>query len=199
MKCSESACGQDATWRAQLVRNRVIVGGDDGYCDEHARQLWESSLADHRKGIGPVYNVPGAACVELELIMADFVGDSARVLLREVDGTKLIFFPVGFVRCCELLWAVHGYHYNTLTLHVALKRLVEHVDGTLSHVLLDWDTPNGQLEACAIIRRQPEVIKLQMHPSDGLVLAMMTQLPFVVAEEVFSKLGGGPDGKRGRG
>ena len=188
MKCSGIACTQDATWRAQVVRKRVMVDSNDGFCEEHAKRLWESYFSEQRKGVGTVYDIPGAAWFEIELVMAEYKGYSARALLREVGSTRLIFFPIGFVQSCELYWAVHGTPYNNLTIHAALKKLVEHVDGTLSHVLLDRFNPDGYFEAYAIILRQQEVIKLRIRPSDGLVLAMMTKLHFLVAEEVFSKM-----------
>jgi bifunctional DNase/RNase len=187
MKCSAIDCAKDAVWRAQEVRNRVMVNGDSGFCEEHAKLLWESYLTDPRKGAGDVYNVPGAACFELELVMAEYEGYSSRVLLREVGRSRLIYFPIDFVQSYALHWAVAGSAYDHLSVHVALLRLVEHFGGTFSHVLLHGLTEDGIFEARAVIQHQGEVINLDIRPSDGLVVAMMTKLPFLVTNEVFLK------------
>jgi bifunctional DNase/RNase len=65
--------------------------------------------------------------------------------------------------------------------------LVEHFGGAFSHVLLRGLNEEGIFEAHAVIQHQAQVINLDIRPSDGLVMAMMTGLPFLVANDVFLK------------
>lgn len=187
MKCSQKHCGQDAIWRFDTVRNRTLFGGNDAFCEEHARLHWDFCISDQRKGVGTVINVSGTVSMELELVITEFICHSAKVLLREVNGARLIFFPIAFVQCYELLWAVQDSPYNNLSVHYVLKQLVEHDGGKLSHVILDGLSHTGYFEANAIIQRPSEVIKIPIHAANGLVLAMMTKIPFLVAEELFSR------------
>lgn len=193
MRCSAIDCEKDAVWRAQEIRNRVMVRSEDGFCEEHAKQFWESYLSDGREGEGDRYKVPRAASFELELVMAEYEGFSTRVLLREVGNKRLVTFPVDFIQWYELYWAVQGSPYNEFALHVSLKQLVEHFGGTLSHVLIDRLNPAGYFEAHATILRDQEVVKLRIRPSDGLILAMLVNIPFLVAEEVLSTIAASGD------
>ena len=154
----------EVIWRSIVVRNRAIVRADDGFCEQHAKLVWESYLSEDRQGSGDIYKVPGAACFELELLMDNRTGQPGRVLLREVGNKRLAFFPDDFSQAGQIYYSVHDSHYKELLVHLAIKRLAEQFGGVLSYVVMDQLNVAGYFEAHAIIVYNEKLGEIE-HPS----------------------------------
>ena len=68
-----------------------------------------------------------------------------------------------------------------------MARLIEILGGKLFTVMIDKINPEGYFEAKAILLHNEEKIELPIRPSDGLCLALLSGVPYLVAEEVLSK------------
>jgi bifunctional DNase/RNase len=184
VKCHLNDCAADAVWRVVEVRNRAMIRGEDAFCDMHTRAKWESYTREAREGVGCLFRKPGALSFELELIVADYRGQPAKVLLREVDGQRLFSVPISFVEVSALYYAAKGSSYNDTALPLAMKRLADDLGATLDYVIVDQRNAAGYLEANAIFQHAGRTLGSRIRPADGLALALLSKVPFMVAEEV---------------
>jgi len=196
--------------RAIEVRNNRLLNNGETLCEEHADKLWEFHLADYRIREGSITKSDVAPRFELELILADQKNQANKVLLRELGNNRLMFFPIGYLEFCVLAAALQESPYNEWTLHVALAKAVKDFGGELCHVIIDDFHPEGYITAkavfrdrkdlvgfyvgqeCdtarAVLRHCPEIVAVQIRPSDGLALGILTGVPFLVAEKVLARI-----------
>jgi bifunctional DNase/RNase len=187
MKCSTDLCSAEALVRVTIVRDRCLQA-QDVLCDEHANLYWGSYLTDRRTAVGPDCNIPGAVCFELDLMRAKPSIQEETIALREVGGSRLVHFTVGYVEGCTIYYATVDTPYKHLFLSVIMANLITRFGGKLAYVIVDNYNEQGVLEAHAIIHHEEGRIELQIRPSDGLGLAIAVGIPFLIAEAVLAKI-----------
>jgi bifunctional DNase/RNase len=153
-------------------------------CERHAALLWDSYLDDDRIGEGLDAKIEKTGSFEPELIMIYEREQVHRVLLREVGHKRLLILPVLYLECCVLCYAVLESPYKDLALHVAMAKVIEHCGGKLTYVILDEVHSQGYFIAKAVFLHNENAVEIRIRPSDGVALAVFTNIPFVAAENV---------------
>jgi len=184
MRCDFKGCPNDAVSRVVEIRDRAVLRHDRAICAHHSDLLWQSYASDSRKGLGKMFELAGATPFELELLMADYQGGLGKALVRQVGGQQLVHFPIAYVGASILYQSVLGSPYNQFTIHAVLKKVVEGFGGELSHVLINRINSEGYFEATTVFLKEDQLSEVRILPSDGLALAIMTGLPFMVSDDV---------------
>lgn len=188
MKCSLPACRDEAVFRVTEVRNRALVGGDIHFCDGHGKSFLESYRQESRVGVGPHFQRAGFACFELELMVADYKNHTEAIALREVGSSRVLIFSTGYVEIGTLYYAVQDSKYKPWMLHVGIANVAKHFGGTLSHVLVDDRQPDGAFITHFVILHAGKEVRFQIRASDGVALAILNNLPFLVANKLLGAI-----------
>lgn len=188
MKCSSSGCSEDAVVHVLEVRNRRALTSGQLFCERHANLVWDSYVADSRPGTGAHHDATDVASFELDLILAYNRKDLHRVLLRQVGSMRVFALPVHYPDVCTLYQVVQESPYNEGKLHIALAKIVQQLGADLSHVLMDDFHDSGYLVGKVVVVHKKDVIAVQIRPSDALALAILTNIPFLVAEKALTKM-----------
>src|SRR5262249_40824727 len=154
----------------------------------HAQLVWDSYVADARLGAGAHYDASDIWSFELDLILAYNKKELHRVLLRQVGNRRVFGLPIHYPDICTLYQVVQESPYNEGKLHVALGKIVKELGADLSYVFMDDFHKCGYLVGKAVVVHRKKMIAVQIRPSDGLALAILTNIPFLVAEKAFAKM-----------
>ena len=113
------------------------------------------------------------------------------VLLREVDGERLLPIIIGPAEASAIAMELQGVRPPRPMTHDLIKRLIVGLGGELRRVIiadLRGDTYFAELE----IRRGDEVVRVDARPSDSIAVALRLQAPIFLAEALFDREGNGP-------
>lgn len=183
MQCESELCDQPSVMRILEVRDRVLIA-ERHFCQQHGSNVAEQYAREMREGTGIKCETHGMIALDLELMIND--GNRIeRVVLREVGGSRTLTLPIGFLEMCLLYYCVEkSSPYKSLLPHATMARLIERLGCELDRVVIDNLNPAGYFEAKALLTRDKEVIGLQVRPSDGLCLAIVCGVPFVIDESL---------------
>jgi bifunctional DNase/RNase len=143
-------------------------------------------MADTRSGLGSAQAVPGAVAFELELLAADGQ-EIERILLREAEGIRRLILPIGGLENRFLYFGVGDSHVKWMGPHATMARFIEALGAMLLYVIIDKRAAEGYFTAKAILTQNENIIELPVRPSDGLCLALISGVPYLVAEDLVSK------------
>jgi len=169
------------------VRNRALFGSDRFFCENHGRAFLESFRQEARTGTGKAFQRSGFVCFELELMIADHKNHKDVIALREVGNTRVLILPTGYVEIGTLYYAVQESSYKPWMLHVVMANLAKHFGGILSRVVIEnYRQADGALITYAVIVHDNKETRFQVRASDGVALAILNDVPFLVAEKVLT-------------
>lgn len=188
VKCSSDPCSEDAQVKVIEVRNRAFAREEQVYCEVHGNLFWTSYLAQPRIGTGRHVKVDGAVCFEPELIFVDERKHTQLISLREVGNARGLSFPIDFLQACSIVYAIQSSPYKRLLLHVAVIKLINMFGGNLSYTIIDDFSEQDLFRAKALIEHNRDILQLPIRASDAIALAVIGDVPFLVAELVLEKL-----------
>ncbi|MBM3322204.1 bifunctional nuclease family protein [candidate division WOR-3 bacterium] len=126
--------------------------------------------------------------VRVEGLLLDNVNNSPVVLLREIGGDRVLPIFIGPLEASAIAYALEKTHFpRPLTLDL-MRRLIESLDGRVRRVIItriEDDTYFAEL----IVESGDRVLSIDARPSDSVGLALRTEVPIYVAEEVMDKAG----------
>lgn len=183
MDCEHVPCGQKANVRFLEVRNRVLQG-EKRFCEQHAADIWVEYVQEVREGTGTKSGFAALVGLELELIVDDRAAIQ-RALFREVGGTRTLILPIAFLEMCLLYYCLDDKsRYKWLFAHGTMARLVDRLGCSIERIVIDTLSSDGYFEARIWVARTSELLDVQVRPSDGLCLAIMSGTPFLIDESL---------------
>jgi bifunctional DNase/RNase len=115
------------------------------------------------------------------------VDDRARsmvVLLQEVKGERMLPIWIGHTEAGAIAMALAGRKFERPLTHDLMKLIVEGFHATLERVAVT-DLKSNTFLAQLVFERENEVVTVDARPSDSIALALRTQSPIYVAEDLF--------------
>jgi bifunctional DNase/RNase len=126
--------------------------------------------------------------VRVEGILLDSVNNSPVVLLRELDGSRVLPVFIGPLEAAAIGHAIEKAEFpRPMTLDL-MKLMVEGLDGHVRRVIIS-KLENETFYADVVVEAGGRVLTFDARPSDSVGLALRTGSPVYVAEDVMEKAG----------
>jgi bifunctional DNase/RNase len=126
--------------------------------------------------------------VRVEGILLDSVNNSPVVLLRELDGSRVLPIFVGPLEASAIAHALEKAEFpRPLTLDL-MKLVVEGLDGHVRRVIIS-KLENDTFFADIVVEAGGRILTFDARPSDSVGLALRTGSPVYVAEAVMERAG----------
>lgn len=126
--------------------------------------------------------------VRVEGLLLDSSNNSPVVLLRELDGNRLLPIYIGPYEASAIAYALQDTTFTRpLTLDL-MKLLVEGLGGKIKRVIVSR-IEDDTYYADIVVETRGRIIVIDARPSDSIGLALRTKAPIFVAEEVMDKAG----------
>ncbi len=123
--------------------------------------------------------------IEMDLITVGMAprGDGNVLVLREVDGERLLVLGIGFAEATSIAMAAEGVTPPRPMTHDLMLSLIQRLGGSLQRVLVHdmrGETFIGQME----IDTSRGVLEVDARPSDCIALAIREDVPIMVSDVV---------------
>lgn len=124
--------------------------------------------------------------VQVAQVGLDPASNSPVVLLREVDGERVLPIIIGPAEAGAIAMEMQGIRPPRPMTHDLAKRIIAGLGGELRQVVirdLREDTYFAELE----LRRGDEVVRIDARPSDSIAIALRLNAPIFLADELFDR------------
>jgi bifunctional DNase/RNase len=126
--------------------------------------------------------------VRVEGILLDSTHNSPVVLLRELDGDRVLPIFIGPLEASAIAYALEKATFpRPLTLDL-MRLLVEGLNGRVRRVIVTRIEEETYF-AEVVVEADGRVVTIDARPSDSVGLALRTEAPIYVADEVMKKAG----------
>lgn len=126
--------------------------------------------------------------VRVDGLLVDSSNNSPVVLLRELDGNRLLPIYIGPFEASAIAYALQNTRFSRpLTLDL-MRLLVEGLGGRINRVIVSR-IEDDTFFADVILEARGRILAIDSRPSDSIGLAVRTGAPIYVAEEVMDKAG----------
>ena len=125
--------------------------------------------------------------VELSKIIIDEKRQDQIIVLKEKNGSRQFPIVIGFLEASSIKMKLSGIHPPRPMTHDLLVVMLESLGAKLEHLIIDQllnNTFHGKLE---LKDKEGKKIVIDTRPSDGIALAVRTNAPIFVEEEVLKK------------
>ena len=197
-KCLFPGCEQPSTMHITRAEGRTNIE-ETHLCDLHGRSHFEEYhdryYALSRIGPGSPLATGHGVAFEIDFLYCDelqmqpwgrwYVG------LIEVGGCRRMGFEVGSCEGSSLDRELKHYHSPRPLTHRAMASIIEAVGGRLQFILIDKYHPSqGIFEAKLHIQQMDATLAVDVRPSDAAVLAVISEAPIIVSNDVLATLAG---------
>ncbi|MBL7130352.1 MAG: bifunctional nuclease family protein [Candidatus Omnitrophica bacterium] len=125
--------------------------------------------------------------MELNKIIIDEKRQEQIIVLKEKNGTRLLPIIIGLLEAAAIKMKIGGVNPPRPLTHDLLKALLESLDAKLDKVIVD-KILNNTFHAKLVINTGDSQFKyIDARPSDSIALAVRTNSPIFVEEEVLNK------------
>jgi len=162
------------------------------YCAEHAEIFLANYRATRLEAEGPPLSWGDAVGFDLELLVIDNrAHDQCWFYLTELGGARRLECRIGIFEAAALQRELERLCCPRPLTHRAMASLIPALGGKLEHVLIDKLTGGTSqvYEAKLYICQRRRNVIVDVRPSDGLVLAVICEVPIYVAQSVLTALG----------
>jgi bifunctional DNase/RNase len=126
--------------------------------------------------------------VRVEGILLDNVNNSPVVLLRELDGDRVLPIFIGPLEASAIAYALEKTKFpRPLTLDL-MRLMVEGLQGRVRRVIIT-KLENETFFAEVVLEAGERVITIDARPSDSVGLALRCEAPIYITEAVMEKAG----------
>jgi bifunctional DNase/RNase len=192
MRCSSYLCSDEAVFHIWKIAKNRAIGIGENLCERHANPVWESHVNDHRIPYTSTPDIEGFRRFELELIMHQPDNPLNRVLLRAVSTDAVLFIPMAYLELCNLYYSVQESPYRQLMVQMIMVNAIRKFGGEISYVMIDElrtdEHLNTYFMAKPVFIRGNDVLAVEMRASDALAMAIVANVPFLVAETVLAQI-----------
>ncbi len=110
------------------------------------------------------------------------------IILKEKEGQRQIPIIIGVAEAAAIKMKVSNIRPPRPLTHDLLKNVIDQMGARLQSVIIDKLEGNTFYAQLFIRTAQEKVINIDARPSDSIALALRTEAPIFVEEEVFKKL-----------
>ena len=126
--------------------------------------------------------------VELSKIIIDEEKQEQVIVLKEKGGSRMLPIVIGLSEAASIRMEVNGFSPPRPLTHDLIKSLIDTFSATLRTVIID-KLINGTFHTkLHFITKDGEQKIVDARPSDSIAIALRTNSPIFVQEEVFEKL-----------
>ncbi len=123
--------------------------------------------------------------IEMELITVGMApkGEGNVLVLREVDGERLLILGIGFAEASSIAMAAEGVPTPRPMTHDLMANLIHRLGASLIRVVvhdMKDDTFIGQIE----VDTENGILEIDARPSDSIALAIRESCPIYVSDMV---------------
>ncbi|MCD6087243.1 MAG: bifunctional nuclease family protein [Candidatus Hydrothermae bacterium] len=130
--------------------------------------------------------VPEVVRVEVLRVVFDESLEAPVVILKEVDGDRILPIWIGHPEATAIVYALEEIDIERPLTHDLLKTVIETFGGKVEKIVVNKLVSNT-FYARIIVRKNSTLFSIDARPSDSIALALRTQAPIYVAEEVMKK------------
>jgi bifunctional DNase/RNase len=126
--------------------------------------------------------------VEVFRVLYEPTTKSNLVILKEVEGQRLLPLSIGIFEAEAIARALHGIKYERPLTHDLLRNIIREMGGSLEKVIIN-DLKDNVFYARLIIRKNGELLSVDARPSDSICVATLWGCPIFVGTHVMEKAG----------
>jgi bifunctional DNase/RNase len=188
MKCTAPNCSENAAIYITEVKNGSYVR-QDNLCEHHAQShepfpdwgnqqstLLPRSLGSHR-------------CFKIRFIVyCERPPYSGGLYLSEVAGTRKFAIGCGYFEATAIFQAVKAEPMPRPWTFPAMALIMRALGGELQDVYINEYDEQQHYHAQLRIRHGNRLVSVDLRPSDAFALALLSQAPILVTDEVLAKV-----------
>lgn len=129
--------------------------------------------------------------VEVAQVGLDPTSNSPVVLLREVNGTRILPILIGPAEASAIAMEMQGIRPPRPMTHDLIKRLILGLGGELRRVIIG-DLREDTYFAELVVHRADEVVQVDARPSDSIAIALRLGAPIFLADDLLDRRGATP-------
>jgi bifunctional DNase/RNase len=126
--------------------------------------------------------------VVIDSIRVSLMSPHRVILLREMDSERQLPIWIGPFETDAIVVELQDVETARPLTHDLLKTVIEHLGGTVSHVLVHA-LVEDHFTARVFIDQDGRLLEIDSRPSDAIALAVRAKVPIFVAEEVMDEAG----------
>ncbi|HDM89828.1 MAG: bifunctional nuclease family protein [Candidatus Hydrothermota bacterium] len=130
--------------------------------------------------------VPEIVRVEVLRVVFDESLEAPVVILKEVDGDRILPIWIGHPEATAIVYALEEIDIERPLTHDLLKTVIETFGGKVEKIVVNKLVSNT-FYARIIVRKDSTLFSIDARPSDSIALALRTGAPIYVAEEVMER------------
>ncbi|MCD6382031.1 MAG: bifunctional nuclease family protein [Candidatus Hydrothermae bacterium] len=130
--------------------------------------------------------VPEVVRVEVLRVVFDESLEAPVVILKEVDGDRILPIWIGHPEATAIVYALEEIDIERPLTHDLLKTVIETFGGKVEKIVVNKLVSNT-FYARIIVRKDSTLFSIDARPSDSIALALRTGAPIYVAEEVMER------------
>jgi uncharacterized protein len=156
-------------------------------CEEHARVTLTPYPPPASEFSGTRRGLHGARQFEIFLVAITEIHDQQVVYLREVDGARWTPILTGIFEATTLDRNLKGYTSPRPLTHDAMAAAIRLLGGEVQDVVINR-LENHTYYADIRIRKQDDLLLLDVRPSDAFVLAILFDRPIFFTHQVLDQV-----------
>ena len=125
--------------------------------------------------------------VELNKIIIDEKRQDQIIVLKEKDGVRQFPIVIGFLEASSIKMKLSGIHPPRPMTHDLLALMIDALEAKLEKLIIDQLINNTFHAKLELKTKDGKKIMVDARPSDGIALAVRTNSPIFVEEEVLKK------------
>ena len=197
VKCQSRACDQHPTMhftRVEARRAVEVLNLCDSHSKLHFREHYNEYCSPLRIGQGRPLTVGNGVAFDIDFVFFDELQEPrpwgrCHVELLEVGGQRRLGFDIGVSECGALDRELQGYPSPRPMTHHAMAGAISSLGGRLQYVEIDkFYPPQRAYEAKLHVQQMNSDVVVDLRPSDGLVLAVISGVPIIVSNDVLRAL-----------
>ncbi|MCX8015433.1 MAG: bifunctional nuclease family protein [candidate division WOR-3 bacterium] len=126
--------------------------------------------------------------VKVAGVLFDNQNNSPVMLLKELDGNKILPIFIGPVEATAIIYALENIKLSRPMTIDLLKLVLEVLEGKVTRIIINA-LKNDTFYAEIILNINGKIFSIDARPSDSVGLAVRTNSPIYVAEEVMDSAG----------
>jgi RHS repeat-associated protein len=187
MRCASPQCGEEVAIRTYLIQRRKIAR-ESVYCEGHGRGFLSKYHTMHIPGIGESKRLGLNVAFDLEMIVIDTtVSGICQFSLREIGGDRRLDCTIGAIEATTLQRELEPISTPRPLTHRAMLATITELGGSVENLVIDhcsYGEHEMWYEAKLHISQSNLEKVVDLRPSDGLVLAVISNAPIYVSNVV---------------
>ena len=126
--------------------------------------------------------------VELSKIIIDEKRSDQVIVLKETKGQRRLPIIIGVLEASSIKMKISGITPPRPLTHDLLKSTIDALEGSLERIVID-KLEDNTFHAKLVIKQNGNTKEIDALPSDSIALAVRTQAPIFVDDDVLNKAG----------